>query len=255
MEEGYMTCFYEVFGFYPPGYTPPTADPPQTGKYRVCYPEHWYIPTSRFEKGMDRIGNWKQIRYSPYKRISHFREHLNRLQYCQEVTIPSKVDQGVGLLLGRGLGEESYFKIKRYLKQVGFSQYNEHIHYLISKHTRVYIDIDYHDRILMCNLFTQMEHVFTRKYAKTDRGLRKNIFSYYLIVQLMLYLFHTHPHYTLPTLLDPHKRQDYYVFLLNLLAETPLYMQIMTLHFTRKKRCQVCRQGLPRLDTDLVARL
>ncbi len=257
--EQYMKCFHDTFGFYPPEYTPePEAATPV---YRVCYPEEWYQPTNRFEKGLDRISTWNMVRYSPYKRISHFREHLNRLQFCQFVTIPNEVYHIVGKHLSSLTtlynNVSLYIYVKLILKEYGYSNYNEHIHHLISFSTKQYIDITYEDRALMCTLFIQLEHVFQRTSLKEPnskkRPERKNIFSYYLIVQLVLYLFHYHPNYLLPTLLDDSKRQQYYLFLLQLFAQTPIYQHVITLHFIRKKKCQSCVQSQPLFDDELVS--
>jgi hypothetical protein len=260
--EVYMECFRDVFGFYPKEYQEELEQqyvvPVQPlPRFRISYPEHWYIPQSRFEKGMEGTADWKTMRYSPYKRISHFREHLNRLQYCQFVSIPSRITRLVRSYLadepGYRRGAEVYFEVKRLLKQHDSSQYNEHIHHLISTCTRNYVRIPYEDRMTMCTLFTQLEHAFRhRTQEHADMPLdRKNIFSYYLIIQLMLYLFHCHPNYQLPTLLDHGKRQQYYVFLLTLFAETPLYSQVIHQHFTRKRDCQACCEHQTFLDTDL----
>jgi hypothetical protein len=225
----------------------------------VCYPEEWYVPKSSFEKGMDQL-QWTPHRYSPYKRISHFREHLNRLQFCQYVTIPAKVTGAVQHYLksmSPHTAQEKqpvlYYAVKQVLKEHGFSNYNEHIHYLLSQCTRRHLTIPYEDRALMCTLFIQMDHQF-RQCQKQVQGLeeRKNIFSYYLIIQMMLYLFHIHPSYQLPSLLDKQKRGMYYLFLFKLFVETPLYYRIMTLHFIRKKKCRHCNEGSGFTDSELI---
>lgn len=259
--EQYMDCFYDTFGFYPPEYEPKPEQ--ETPVYRVCYPEEWYQPTNRFEKGMDRISTWTLVRYSPYKRISHFREHLNRLQFCQFVTIPNTVYE----IVRRHLSSLStlynnvslYIYVKLVLKEYGYSNYNEHIHHLISHTTKQFINITYDDRGLMCTLFIQLEHVFQKTALhhgadpQRKKADRKNIFSYYLIVQLVLYLFHYHPNYLLPTLLDDTKRQQYYLFLLQLFSQTPIYHEVITLHFIRKKKCRSCVQSQPLFDEELVS--
>lgn len=262
----YMDCFFETFGFYPDAeyaqekrkWTVEATHNAQYPPHYVCrvrYPETWYQPTSRFEKGMDRISEWTMLRYSPYKRISHFREHLNRLQFCQFVTIPKEVAALVQSVVTQSSLEDSvYTTVKGALKAQGYSHYNEHIHHLISQTTRQYMDIAYEDRQWMCQLFVQLEHVFST--SSRDVGVqRKNFFSYYLIVQLVLYLFHVHPLYYLPTLVDNGKRRSYYVFLLTLLSRTPLYEQILSLHFRRKKQCQACVTGVPLFDADVIALL
>lgn len=267
----YMECFYDTYGFYPDSdysekkrkWTPEEQQAvafPQNYVCRVRYPEEWYQPTSMYEKGMDRISNWTMLRYSPYKRISHFREHLNRLQFCQFVTIPQElytiVREWFAMLPPETSPPFLYIGVKLLLKDRGYSHFNEHIHHLISYATKKYLNITYEDRQLMCQLFIQLEYVFKNKYSqKKDAGKRKNFFSYYLIVQLVLYLFHMHPDYYLPTLLDDVKRYQYYLFLLDLFAQTPLYHRIITLHFTRKKQCYPCMTHSTLFDRDLIALL
>lgn len=236
----YMACFHEVFGFYPDNYLDEHRDNEQKKQalipaYRVLYPLHFYIPKSRFETGCDSM-NWSQYRYTPYKRISHFREHLNRLQYCQFVTVPSMVFDVV-----RNTYPRTYQDFKNQLKQNKLSHYNEHIHYLLSYFNQDYLKIDYPDFHQMCTLFVQLDHLF--KNEKNDiNPRRKNFISYYIIVQWILYMFHYHPHYNLPSLKDSHKRQYYYIFLLNLFSHTPLYQPILEQHFRRKRDCQVCQE-------------
>jgi hypothetical protein len=263
----YMECFYETYGFYPDDdYSAEKrkwtmeatmeAAYPKNYVYRVRYPEEWYQPTSMYEKGMDRISNWTMLRYSPYKRISHFREHLNRLQFCQFVTIPDRLFRLVKECIDKLPLETNhpllYLCVKMLLKEQGYSHFNEHIHHLISHSTQKFLDISYDDRHLMCQLFLQLEYVFKSRHSKEQgQGKRKNFFSYYLIVQLVLYLFHYHPVYYLPTLLDDSKRRQYYLFLLNLFSQTPLYQHVITLHFTRKKLCQPCNTHKTLFDGDL----
>jgi len=256
-----MECFNDTFGFYPSDeYTDYKREryEQEFGQriYRVSYPEHFYIPTSRFEKASSNVSIWKSMRYTPYKRISHFREHINRLQYCQSVTIPPNVLASVKRLFQEELNHTDstikycYLKVKQHLRQQRWSHLNEHIHYLISQNTDRFICISYDDHRLMCTLFTQLEHAF-KQTQRSKTHDRKNIFSYYLIVQLILYLFHYHPHYHLPTLYDHHKRHLYYEYLLTLIQKVPVFEQIMFIHFKRKRDCQACQQQQVYFDEDL----
>lgn len=140
--------------------------------YRVSYPEDWYIPTKQeCYNSYDIITK----KYIPYKRLSHFREHLNRLNYCQDVNIPKHVWMvACHVLSQQEDNSNSYQNILMALKQQKLTKYNEHIHHLISKYTGVYMDISYSDRKLLCQLFLQIEQQFKRNEYK-----RKNMFSYY----------------------------------------------------------------------------
>lgn len=262
----YMDLFYDTYGFYPDKeYTAYQKEDDQRHIeeeskriYRVSYPDHFYVPTSRYELAAQNVSNWTSLRYTPYKRISHFREHVNRLQYCQNVTIPKSVLDSVAAFFA---GKQSpiqncsvknaYMLVKQHLRRNQWSHLNEHIHYLISANTQQFIQIDYTDHRLMCTLFIQMEHQFKQE-QKHQRHDRKNIFSYYLIVQLILYLFHYHPPYYLPTLYDTTKRKVYYRYLLTLLQKVPLAETILFQHFKRKRDCQWCNQEVVYFDEDLL---
>jgi hypothetical protein len=259
----YMECFNDTFHFYPDdeylAYKRECEIRRQNedhGRiYRVSYPEHFYVPTSPYEKGADGVV-WNPVRYTPYKRISHFREHINRLQYCQTVTIPQHVMDSVSQFFKTQTIEthQQYTLVKQHLRKHNWSHLNEHIHYLISANTRSFINIVYEDHRKMCTLFTQLEHQFKQAQQKQTHD-RKNIFSYYLIVQLVLYLFHYHPTYSLPTLFDLSKRKVYYRYLLTLLQKVPMSEDILFMHFKRKRDCQQCNQGLYFFDDDLITLL
>lgn len=266
----YMKCFHDHFGFYPEGYEVPSEDKDdynespifKKGRYRPCYPDNWYIPKTQYEKGMDRL-SWTPIRYTPYRRISHFREHLNRLQYSQFVSIPPLVfnilqpffrdfqqQQGPS----PPLSTEMYFIVKIILKQHQCSQYNEHIHYLISFFHQTYLDISYDDFHKMCDLFRELEIAYQNHafFNQNQHRPRKNFMSYYLIVQFILYLFHYHPNYRLPTLMDSQKRGRYYVILLDVFAQTHNHVHLIEQHFKRKKQCCACQTTSCYFDSDLL---
>lgn len=251
----YMALFYETYHFYPEHYLSPP--PPEDIDYRGWkagnYPDNFYKPSNQWEKGCDGT-TFQNYRYTPYKRISHFREHLNRLQGCQFVTIPDKVYDLTRTLLNKEFNNETYFSMKKLLRKHHFSQYNEHIHHLVGYQTKEYINISYEDHALMCQLFIQLEYQFKQRQS-IDFSSRKNIFSYYLIVQLILYVFHYHSAYALPTLYDGTKRQRYYLFLLEILQSTPLGSFIMEQHFIKKRQCQYCRTGSKLFDHDLIIHL
>jgi hypothetical protein len=263
--DSYMACFHGVYGFYPEGYDESRQTRTQkqafdetiidrNDRLKLMYPDNFYIPTSRWDKGCENISQWKVYRYTPYKRISHFREHLNRLQYCQFVTVPDAVYGDIAeKLLTSDTNGQMYQQVKKLLRRFKQSRYNEHIHYMISKFTNKYISISYDDHRLMCQLFIQLENAFKVASEHTDK--RKNIFSYYLIVQLILYVFHYHPHYQLPTLIDKKKRAAYYGFLLCLLSKTALCEQILYMHEERKHGCYQCNHKSAGFDRDLTVLL
>jgi len=254
----FIACFEETFGFVPPNSEENKRKEEEEKvpiyKY-VEYPENFYIPKNRYEVGCQNISIWKKIRYTPYKRISHFREHLNRLQGCQFINIPAEVLTIVRKKLceKNETGETNlYYVVKDVLRKKQFSQFNEHIHHLISLVQKEYLQISYADHRSLCQIFQEIENLFNQQ--KTDATFffkkRKNLISYYLIVQLLLYLFHYHPRYKLPTLYDVFKRKEYYVILLGLIQKCTFGPHLLEEHFRRKKNCMYCLSNQSNLVFD-----
>lgn len=216
--------------------------------YRVVYPENWSQPTSfECQRDYDMIN----IKYIPYRRISHFREHLNRLQYCQFVYIPDEVLRSTAKYIKSCQDDDNriYFKVKSYLKKKKWSKYNEHIHHMISKFAGNHIHISPEDHRLICSTFLQLEWQFKKECAKMSR---KNLFSYFIVVQMILYLFHYHPSYKLPSLCNEWKQEEYYVTCLNMLTKIPIYSDLMMIHFMRKKNCIHCCKKSQNFDQALI---
>ena len=207
--------------------------------YRINYPENWSLPCPYDLHWQQLV--MRRIQNVPYKRISHFREHLSRLQFTQTIDIPRRVLNIVKKTLTEN--EKSnwdiYSKIRENLKKEEMTRYNEHIHYMTSQITRKFIEITYEDHHIMFQLFVELEHEFCKDQRNRPEK-RKNMISYYLIIQLVLYLFHYHPSYKLPTIGDPKKREILYCELLHLFTKTPSYQQIIFIHFKRKKDCYFC---------------
>lgn len=209
--------------------------------YHVSYPDEWQLP-DRFSHHYQQI-EVKKFRYIPYKRISHFREHLNRLQYCQEVSIPNEVWMEVCHFLSLSAWDQKqkenlYYAVKEMLQKKQYSRFNEHIHFMLSKYFGDFLDIRYEDHVLMCKLFLAIETEFQKRTKKDIT--RKNMISYYIIVQIILYLFHYHPKYKLPTVHDEWKRQLHYITILKIIQSLPDYEKILRLHFKRKRDCEIC---------------
>jgi hypothetical protein len=258
----FISCFEEAFGFKPPDSEEFVIEEKEETlpiyKY-VEYPENFYIPKNVYELSCQNISYWKKIRYTPYKRISHFREHLNRLQGCQFINVPETVFELVKNTLNDYQHKSSiqlYFVVKETLRNRKYSQYNEHIHYLISQVQREYLTISYSDHRFLCRIFQELETLFNnqKKSASSFFKRRKNLISYYLIVQLLLYLFHYHPRYKLPTLYDITKRKEYYTILLGLIQSCNFGPQLLEEHFRRKKNCKFCQgdQSISVFDRELV---
>ena len=215
-------------------------------KYRRdtdVYPEHWLPPSQH-----DFYKNYtmEKVKYVPYKRLSHFREHLSRLQYMQNISIPSEIWMCICQCLGNRPADKDdhlYAYVKDHLKKEGFSKYNEHIHYLISKFTKNYILISYADQLAMIDLFLHIEREFKKAKARHQfEGTRKNIFSYYIMIQFILFLFHYHSHYKLPTLKDDTKRKEYYKMLLEYIATYEKCDLLLYMFENRRRQCQYCME-------------
>lgn len=212
--------------------------PPPAPIYRVCYPEEWYMPTRT-----ECYNNYDMVtkKYIPYKRLSHFREHINRLNYCQDVHIPNKVWLVACHVLSNIQDKtQSYNSLSMALKKENLTKYNEHIHHLISKYSGLYLNISYEDRRLMCDIFIQIETQFNRQ--QTRYPARKNMFSYYIITQCLLYLLHYHNYYKLPSLRDISKQKQYYLEVLSYIAQCREHEYVMFIHQSRKKDCRHCCQ-------------
>lgn len=278
-----MECFYEEFGFYPDDHYEQQVkevyrqeeetlalqyyEHHRSKFFTSPYPDHFYIPTNRFEVCGQTVSIWKKHRYSPYQRISHFREHLNRIQGCQFVTVPDSIMKTIQEDVKNNYRssrngyfyDDLYQFVKGSLRRRKWTHYNEHIHYMIHQSLQTYVSIKYDDFQLVCQIFKQLEQAFTKwntheKLELFELQPRKNLFSYYLVVQTLLYMFHYHPHYQLPTLHDESKRKKYYVLLLALIQSIPMGEKLFYLHFERKKQCPVCVKGFAHLsfDTDLI---
>lgn len=259
---GFIACFEETLGFTPPDCEEFKKNETVTAlpiyKY-VEYPENFYIPKNRYEVSCNNISYWKKIRYTPYKRISHFREHLNRLQGCQFINIPEEVVKAVRYKLSTENMIDDvnlYYIVKDLLREKGYSHYNEHIHHLISLVQKEYLCISYEDHRSLCRIFQEIENLFNQERVDSSYFFekRKNLISYYLIVQSLLYLFHYHPRYKLPTLYDITKRKGYYLILLGLIQKCTFGPQLLEEHFRRKKICKFCQSNQPNavFDDELV---
>ena len=255
---GFITCFEETFGFQPPDSEDfkKEEEKPKLPLYKyVEYPENFYIPKNRFELSCANISIWKKTRYTPYKRISHFREHLNRLQGCQYINIPENVIETVRQKISNEQIKSNnnlYYIIKDLLRENHQSHFNEHIHHLISLVLKEYMYISYNDHRSLCKIFQEIETLFIqqRRDSKIFFTKRKNLISYYLIVQLLLYLFHYHPRYKLPTLYDVFKRREYYLILLGLIQQCSFGPPLLEEHFRRKKDCKFCQMNESKLVFD-----
>lgn len=302
----YMECFFATFGFYPDEQAEAMMHQLQhrnqqqeevesqkqvyehlTSKFFSSpYPDHFYIPKNRFEVSGQTVSIWKKQRYSPYQRISHFREHLNRIQGCQFVTVPQHIMIAIKQCLQKNYSamtkrcvlisssrkcnnsstmeshlfyDDLYQFVKKKLRKEHWTQYNEHIHYMIHHALNTHVSITYEDFHLICAVFKQLEQAFTKwntneKLTAFELEPRKNLFSYYLVVQTLLYMFHYHPHYQLPSLYDEQKRKKYYVLLLALIQSIPLGERLFFLHFERKRECLFCCKHLSHysFDSDLI---
>ena len=192
--------------------------------------------------------------YVAYKRISHFREHLNRLMYSQFVSISPKCLKLVSDIFEQNKylanDENVYSKIQHCLYQYGYSKYTEHIHHMISRYTGKSLKIDYDDYGYLCILFRQLEKQFNDN--RINIPTRKNFISYQIVLQFLLFIMHIHPHYYLPTIKDAKKRSMYYSTCMVYFAETEEYTAAMTVFITRQRKCKNCLYGNYMFDEELI---
>jgi Poxvirus Late Transcription Factor VLTF3 like len=189
--------------------------------------------------------------YTPYKRISHFREHLNRLLFSQFIYISPLCLADVSSFFMTECNPcdpHIYRKIHAFLKKKGYSKYVEHIHYLISSNTKRSLDIKPQDHEMLTMAFTQLDFVFQQHKSVG----RKNLISYHVIVQLFLFLFHYHPHYYLPTIKNPTLRVKYYDLGYYYLTQTQIFPRLMHLFKKRRQLCTKCCSQSYMFDRELV---
>lgn len=195
--------------------------------------------------------------YTPYKRVSHFREHLNRLTHCQFVHVPEEC-----LAWLREQREESdskeqrahlYSVIHQRMYRGPWARYVEHIHFIIGEIYGISLYIPQDTYLEMCLLFIQMETVFKREQHRffEPQG-RKNFLSYHIVVQFMLMLFHLHPSYRLPTIKNAQRRQQYYEQCLYYFQQTPLYMPIFSRSVRQRYTCEACNTNTTMFDEEVV---
>lgn len=192
--------------------------------------------------------------YIPYKRISHFREHINRLIYSQTITISQPCLDHVNTLFKEMPSLKNdvniYSILHRSLYKHGFSKYVEHIHHLISRVTKKYLNIEYDHYYTMRKLFKQIEFEFT--HFPILEG-RKNFISYHIIIQFMLFLLHVHPRYYLPTIKDPIKRAHYYSMCLEYFKNTQMYDKLYGKFLSKHANCPHCTSFSFMFDPELVS--
>lgn len=244
---------------YPtPPVTPPTPPHPQnyTDPNVYCYigDQGTYIAQATKHELYTQYNHQTPRHYTPYRRISHFREHLNRLMYCQYVSISQSCLEHIDTCFSTTPSllhdPHVYTKIHKTMYVNGYSKYVEHIHYLISRNTRKHLSISYTSYHMLRDMFLQMEKQFHDRSHFTNK--RKNFVSYHIIIQFLLFLLHLHPRYYLPTIKDIQKREYYYSLCLLYFSETESYNTIIEQFIRKKTTCKHCRNGNYLFDRELV---
>lgn len=195
--------------------------------------------------------------YTPYKRINHLREHINRITYCQYVSISNACLAHIEQLFtqepGLSTDHDVYRKVHASLYKHGFRKYIEHIHYLIMHVTKKPLKIGYTTYSSIRLLFVQMENQF--KIDTFLSSTRKNFVSYQIILQFILFIFHIHPNYYLPTIKDANKREHYYNLCFLYFSGTPSYDKHMANFIEKTKTCKHCLAQQYMFDTELTSLL
>ena len=193
--------------------------------------------------------------YTPYRRISHFREHLNRLMSSQWITISDECYAFVKSLFettpSLHCDHNVYSIMHQALYRNGFSKFIEQIHYLIHQFTNISLYISTDQHASLCSLFTQMEHQFT--HHSLMHLSRKNFVSYHILIQFLLLLHHIHPVYYLPSIKDLSKREHYYALCLLYFSATPNYSSTITNFIRQTLTCTACLRKEYMFDHELVS--
>lgn len=198
---------------------------------------------------------FQKRKYSPYKRISHFREHINRINFTQSVTLP----QECLTLVNQWANEQSIPKSKLFWKDNIYdllkgllakkfkSKCIEYIPYIINLHRRnknvFLLTVNYSDYETMCNSFKAIEKIYIRKQSQYVFNRKRRFISYYIIIQCLFTIFHTHPSYTLPTLKNTISKSFFYNHVFKLIRESPsLCNYLKATYMERLSKCKVCNK-------------
>jgi hypothetical protein len=196
--------------------------------------------------------------YTPYKRMGHFREHLNRINFSQFVHIPAKcfdlIDQHVNTVCSTDNDKQRFFThnpyiythLKQVLSRFDSSKYIEHIHYLIGFYRHKYTPrsvarsiISYSHYRQLCALFLELEKGLLESDYTPVRN-SKRLIPYTAVMQCLLTLLHIHPTYYLPTLIHQTKKWVYYKLIFMTLLNTPLGQATMREFMLKNTSCQAC---------------
>jgi len=199
---------------------------------------------------------FQKRQYTPYKRLGHFREHLNRINFTQFVHIPTEcfniIDQALQLHCKTSHNiarffthnENIYFYLQKILSKHNSSKYIEHAHYLIhyyrnriKPHHGVHCTISYTDYQTLCSLFVQFENQLILNGGSTKQ---KRLIPYNAVVQCFFTLLHIHPSYHIPYMKCKAKKWKYYHLILDTLLHTDEGKTALTTFKLKNITCTRC---------------
>lgn len=198
---------------------------------------------------------FQKRKYSPYKRISHFREHINRINFSQSVTVPKECFELVNQWIDKQDGDiktifwknDIYERLRIVLSKKFKSRCIEYIPFLINhyrKNTNIFhLTVNYSDYARMCNSFKKIEQIYVDRHSLYIFNRKRRFISYYVMVQCLFTLFHSHPSYDLPTLKNKAKRYFFYNYVFQLIRSDKLLRTTLKSYFiNRLKNCKCCKK-------------
>ena len=195
-------------------------------------------------------------KYTPYRRLGHFREHLNRINFTQFIKIPGECWQIIDLWVRKQTKskEESlqlfqtdtiFISLKKLLSRKGDSKYIEHIPYLIGTYRHRYgfvrnilkCTIEHTEYMWLCDIFKSLEEQYALHNTKTLLGRKKRFFSYYTVIQCLFTLLHIHPTFVLPVMRNRENKLNYYKTIFYLLFQTEHKQKLVKTYTDRTDTC------------------
>lgn len=227
----------------------PHPSPPISPEYDCCL--NIAEPTSKEIYESSSI--FQKRKYTPYKRVSHFREHINRINFSQFLTIPKEcfiiIEQWIQN--NKNTQEQLFWKndiyeqLKRLLSRKFKSKCIEFIPFLINHYRKqkdiFHLTVNYSDYGKMCEMFKQLEQQYCINDSQYIFNRKRRFISYYVIIQCLFTAFHSHPSYDLPTLKNNVKRDFFYDYIFKLIKNHPLLKcEIKRLFISRLNTCKKC---------------
>lgn len=263
----YLAMVYSHIGKELPPTPPPTPERLNKEEQQLL-DRDFDVATPSKEEFFNNPTLKRKRKYTPYKRLGHFREHLNRINFTQFIHLPpdcmSLIDTWLGEYEPAKIADllhcrDIYTVIRKVLSKKGKSKYIEHIPYIIgylrNKHhvgsTNIMkCTIPESDYKLLCAIFTELEKQYILDNINEAYARKKRFFSYYVVVQCLFTLLHIHPTFHLPVMTNKANKLAYYQTIYTLLAKTKLFSTVKALFEERTLTCSCKSADHSNLDSD-----